>query len=302
MLGLLPGAGGTQRVQKIASIPTVLDLALTGKTIKADRAKKMGLVDLLVDPLGPGLNSATANTIEYLEKVAIATAKDLASGKLKVNRQKTGLTAKATQYIMGFDFVKDQIFKKARQQVMKMTNGLYPAPLRILDVVRVGADKGFEAGLEAERNAFGELSQTAESKGLIGLFRGQTECKKNRFGAPARPTKNVSFSLVNLIRHMKRFLYQIGVLGAGLMGAGIIQVSIDKGYQCVLKDAGEVGLARGITQVQKGLEGGIRRKKITALDRDKILTNLKPTLNYNDFRNCDVRIDNNVDDFRRFKN
>lgn len=196
MLGLLPGAGGTQRLQRLTSIPTALDLSLTGKTVKADRAKKLGIVDLLVDPLGPGLVDASTNTIQYLEKVAINIAKDLSTGKMKINRQKTGLVAQATDYVMGFDFVKDQIFKKARQQVMKMSGGLYPAPLRILDVVRVGADKGFEAGLEAERNAFGELSQTSQSKGLIGLFRGQTECKKNRFGAPARPTKNVSSVIV----------------------------------------------------------------------------------------------------------
>lgn len=193
MLGLLPGAGGTLRVMRLSNIPTTLDLALTGKTVKADRAKKMGLVDLLVDPLGPGLNDATATTIQYLEKVAIDVAKDLSTGKMKINREKTGVVNKLTEYVMGIDFVKDQIFKKAKQQVMKLSGGLYPAPLKILEVVRTACDKGFEAGLEAERNAFGELSQTSQSKGLIGLFRGQTECKKNRFGAPARKTQNVRF-------------------------------------------------------------------------------------------------------------
>lgn len=198
MLGLLPGAGGTHRVRQLSSIPTALDLSLSGKTIKADRAKKLGLVDLLVDPLGPGLQDATTNTIQYLEKVAIGVAKDLSTGKLKINREKTGLVAKATEFAMGIDFVKDQIFKKAHQQVMKLSNGLYPAPLKILEIVRIGADKGLDAGLEAERIAFGQLSQTTESKGLIGLFRGQTECKKNRFGAPARKTKNVSIYLSKL--------------------------------------------------------------------------------------------------------
>lgn len=200
MLGLLPGAGGTGRVQKLSGIPTTLDLSLTGKTIKADRAKKLGLVDLLVDPLGPGLQDPASSTIQYLEKVAVDVAKDLSTGKLKVNRQKTGVIAKATDYAMSLDFVKDFVFKKARQQVMKMSGGLYPAPLRILDIVRVTADKGFEAGLEAESIAFGELSQTSQSKGLIGLFRGQTECKKNRFGAPTRKINNIA------------------VVGAGLMG------------------------------------------------------------------------------------
>jgi enoyl-CoA hydratase/long-chain 3-hydroxyacyl-CoA dehydrogenase len=69
--------------------------------------------------------------------------------------------------------------------------------------LQTGVDKGFEAGLEAERNGFGELSQTPQSKGLIGLFRGQTQCKKNRFGSPQLKTKT------------------IGVLGAGLMGMEI---------------------------------------------------------------------------------
>lgn len=84
MLGLLPGAGGTQRLPKLTSVPTALDLTLTGKSLKADKAKKLGIVDLLVTPLGPGLKSAEENTIEYLELTAIQAAKDLASGKLKV--------------------------------------------------------------------------------------------------------------------------------------------------------------------------------------------------------------------------
>lgn len=85
MLGLLPGGGGTQRLPKLTSVPTALDLELTGKNVKADKAKKLGIVDLLVDPLGPGLQSAESNTIEYLEYTAIQAAKDLASGKLKVS-------------------------------------------------------------------------------------------------------------------------------------------------------------------------------------------------------------------------
>lgn len=84
MLGLLPGSGGTQRLPKLTSVPTALDLELTGKNVKADKAKKLGIVDLLVAPLGPGLKSAEENTMEYLEETAIRAAKDLASGTLKV--------------------------------------------------------------------------------------------------------------------------------------------------------------------------------------------------------------------------
>lgn len=131
MLGLLPGGGGTQRLPKLTSVLTALDLELTGKTVKADKAKKLGIVDLLVAPLGPGLQPAEANTIEYLEKVAIQTAKDLASGKLKVNREKSGLVNKVTEYAFGMDWVKNIVFNKAKQQVLKLSGGLYPAPLKV---------------------------------------------------------------------------------------------------------------------------------------------------------------------------
>lgn len=131
MLGLLPGGGGTQRAPKLAGVPTALDLELTGKTVKADRARKIGIVDLLVDPLGPGLEFPEARTIQYLEEVAVGIAKDLAAGKLKVNRSKKGLTDKVLAYALQINWVRDQIFGRAKKQVLKMTGGLYPAPLRV---------------------------------------------------------------------------------------------------------------------------------------------------------------------------
>lgn len=106
-------------------------MSLTGKTLKADKAKKMGLVDLLVDPLGPGLGTPDATTQKELEKVAVEVAKQLANGTLKVNRTKKGLTDKALNFALQYNWVKDQIFNKAKAQVMKLTGGLYPAPLKV---------------------------------------------------------------------------------------------------------------------------------------------------------------------------
>ncbi|XP_026331699.1 trifunctional enzyme subunit alpha, mitochondrial-like, partial [Hyposmocoma kahamanoa] len=130
MLGLLPGGGGTQRLPVLTSIPTTLDLALTGKMVKADKAKKLGIIDLLVSPLGPGLASPKENTAKYLETVAIQVAKDIAAGKMKVDRQKKGLVANVTATAMKWDWVKNIIFNKAKEQVMKASKGLYPAPLK----------------------------------------------------------------------------------------------------------------------------------------------------------------------------
>nr|XP_026487345.1 trifunctional enzyme subunit alpha, mitochondrial [Vanessa tameamea] len=273
MLGLLPGGGGTQRMPKLTSIPTTLDLALTGKTVKADKAKKLGIVDLLVSPLGPGMGQPESNTMKYLENVAVLVAKDIASGKISVDRTKKGLVNKITASVMQWDYVKNMIFNKAKEQVMKASGGLYPAPLKILDVVRTGVDKGPVAGYEAEAEGFGELAMTPQSKGLIGLFRGQTECKKNRFGKSQVEVKT------------------IGVLGAGLMGAGIVQVSIDKGYKVVMKDATNAGLYRGVGQIQNGLVNAVKRKRVSSLQKDKFMSNLLPTLDYGKFKNTDCVIE-----------
>ncbi|EZA54760.1 hypothetical protein DMN91_007399 [Ooceraea biroi] len=273
MLGILPGGGGTQRLPQLVSLPTALDMMLTGRSVKAERAKKLGLVDFLVNRLGPGVGAAEENTLRYLEETAVKVAQDLASGKLKLDRGPKSLVGKITQQVMSFNFVKDQIFKRAKAQVMKATGGLYPAPLRILEVVRAGLDKGIVAGLDIEARGFSQLITTPECKGLTSLFFAQTACKKNRFGAPKSASK------------------KIAVVGAGLMGAGIIQVSIDKGYNVIMKDTNDAGLYRGINQIQKGLDNAVKRKRISSIERDKYLSQLDATLKYDSFKDADVVIE-----------
>ncbi|XP_041358074.1 trifunctional enzyme subunit alpha, mitochondrial-like isoform X2 [Gigantopelta aegis] len=273
MLGLLPGAGGTQRLPKMVSVTNAMDMMLTGKTIRADKAKKMGLVDQLIDPLGPGVASPEETTLAYLEDVAIKTAKGLSNGSITKAPRKKGLPEKVMDVLMKYDMGKDYIFKQVKGQVMKMTGGLYPAPLKIIEVARIGIDKGKKAGYDAESEAFAELGSTKESKALIGLFHGQTVGKKNPFGKPQKPVNN------------------LGILGAGLMGAGIAQVSIDKGMTVQLKDMSAQGLARGQDQVQKGLDKKVKQRRITKFESDKILSYLEPTLRYDNFHKCDMVIE-----------
>lgn len=280
MLGLLPGAGGTQRLPRLITVTDALDMALTGRTVPADRAKRLGLVDVLIPPLGPGLDVPEKRTLQYLEEVSVGIAKEIASGKLKVDRKKKPLMQTLLEFGLTFNWVRNQIFDRAKKQVLKLSGGLYPAPLRILDVIRTGIEKGQHAGYEAESIAFGELAMTPQSKGLVGLFRGQTECKKNRFGVPKQNVKTVA------------------VVGAGLMGAGIAQVTVDKGYNVIVKDANQGGLDRGLGQVQDGLEKGVKRKKYSLLERDRYLANLDTTLSYQNFKNADLVIEAVFEDLK----
>lgn len=272
LLGILPGAGGTQRLPKMVGIPAAFDMMLTGRNIRADRAKKMGLVDQLVDPLGPGLKPPEERTLEYLEEVAVTFAKGLADKKISPKRSK-GLMERLTSYAMSIPFVRQQVYKKVEEQVRKQTKGLYPAPLKIIDVVKTGLEQGKEAGYLSESQKFGELAMTKESKALMGLYNGQVLCKKNKFGASQKEVKNLA------------------ILGAGLMGAGIAQVSVDKGLKTVLKDATLAGLSRGQQQVFKGLNDKVKKKALTSFERDSIFSNLTGQLNYQGFEKADMVIE-----------
>uniref|UniRef100_A0A673YHT8 enoyl-CoA hydratase n=1 Tax=Salmo trutta TaxID=8032 RepID=A0A673YHT8_SALTR len=258
MLGLLPGAGGTQRLPKMVGIPGAFDMMLTGRNIKADKAKKMGLVHQLVDPLGPGLKSPEERTIEYLEEVAIQCARGIVHKKILLTKKK-GMMQKVQDYVMGIAFVRQQIYKNVTGKV-----GL---------CVKAGLEQGPDSGYLAEAQNFGKLAMTSESNALIGLYHGQVACKKNRFGVPERPVKNLA------------------ILGAGLMGAGIAQVTVDKGIHTVLKDTTVEGLSRGQQQVYKGLNDKIKKKAITSFERDSTLSSLTGQLDYSGFEKADMVIE-----------
>lgn len=272
MLGLLPGAGGTQRLPKMVGLPTAFDMMLTGRNIRADKAKKMGLVNHLVDTLGPGLKSPEERTIDYLEEVAIEFARGIANKKIPLRKEK-GKMEKIQDYVMSFQFVRNQIYKTVHSKVMKQSKGLYPAPLKIIECTKTGIEQGPTAGYLAESQNFGQLAKTSESAALIGLYHGQVACKKNRFGTPQKEVKTLA------------------ILGAGLMGAGIAQVSVDKGVRTILKDTTESGLARGEQQVYKGLNDKTKKKNITSFQRDSIMSNLIGTLDYSGFDKADMVIE-----------
>lgn len=272
MLGLLPGSGGTQRLPKLIDIPTALQMILTAKKLRANKAKKVGLVDLLVKPLGPGLTDPERATLLKLEDVAVMTAGDIADGGLKIKRDRPLVENLTRKAITNVGPMRDFVFNKARGQVMKMTNGLYPAPLKILDVIRAGIEDP-TTGYAVERRAFAELAHTPHSNALIGLYHGQTLCKKNRFGAPEKPAQTLA------------------VLGAGLMGAGICQVSITKGLDTIMKDISHQGLARGFDQIEGNLQKRVSRRTMTQDEKEATMARLFPQTDYKNFNRVDLVIE-----------
>ncbi|KRX92003.1 Trifunctional enzyme subunit alpha, mitochondrial, partial [Trichinella pseudospiralis] len=228
-LGLLPGAGGTQRLPRLISIIDSMDLMLTGKTISASKAKSLGLVDMLVEPLGPGLHTDEDYMIKELERGAVQILRDLLTTELVVE---------------------------------KLTHGHYPAPSHIVNVVRKGYKFGIGDGLKAEAKAFGLVATSPESKSLLHLFTLSTECKKNPFAPAKKEPKSLA------------------VIGAGLMGCGIAQVSIYNGFVTYLKDVDKGALLQGERSIAKHLD-----------KRDNMMANLFLSVDYEAIKNADLVIE-----------
>lgn len=270
-LGLLPGAGGTQRLAQKLSLPDALDVILTGKELKARKAKSLGLVDALVEPIGPGLQTAEEKNLQYLREVAVQKAKELAVRRPA--KKQPSFLENVKSKVLSNSYVRNYVFDQATKKVMSQTQGLYPAPLKIIDVLKQTLESGSKIGYNAEAEGFADLGATTESKALISLFHGRTECKKNKYGKPEREVKNIA------------------VIGAGLMGAGIAHVSIDKGYNVILRDTSTKALARGYSQITKGYQGYVKRKRITNAEYDRILANLDTQTNTDNLEKCDMVIE-----------
>lgn len=230
-LGLLPGFGGTQNLHPLVGLQNAMDMMLTGKEIRPDKAKKMGLVDLVVAPAS-------------LEKVAIDSAVQLANKTLKPKRKpKSYMNRLLEDNSMGRSIIWSQIDK----MVKKNTDGKYPAPFKIIDCVKYGLEHpSGDAKYKHERERFAELAATPESEALIGIFDGMTKMKKHSFGKEAAiPVKKVA------------------VMGAGLMGAGIAQVTADKGLSTILKDRNDEAIGRGQDYMDGNWKKKLSRKRMS---------------------------------------
>ncbi len=253
-LGLLPAGGGTQRLIPLVGLERGLPMLLTGQRIRAPKALKMGLVDAVTSPFG-------------LEETAAKAALMLADGKLKPRRRKLSLKDKLIEGPL-----RGMVLKQAREGVIAKTRGLYPAPLAILDCVRVGLSQGLAKGQAQEELGFGALVTSPEAKNLIGIFHATTAKKKLPEG------------------YVPRKVSRVGVLGAGLMGEGIASVSISN-VPVVLKDVSDTTLSKAARNLHDSLAKRVKSGSLAPVERDKQWHRLRFTTDAADLAGCDLVVE-----------
>ena len=241
MLGLIPGAGGTQRLPRLVGAQAALDMILTGKNIRPKKAKKMGLVDEVVSPMA-------------LEQAAVARVLELAverkadQGKAWLTRELEELRdADKTDLLLAHNPLGRMVmFKKAGEMVEKKTRGHYPAPFAALRAVRTGLDKGMTAGLEVEAEEFGKLVVSHVSNRLVEMYYAIQSIKKDT----GVEDPDVQPEAVD----------RIHVLGGGLMGAGIAYVSANKGVHVRIKERDHDAAAAAMGAVWKIVGPKVKRR------------------------------------------
>lgn len=267
-LGLLPGAGGTQRLPRLIGVQAALDMMLSGKKVEANKALKMGLVDEVVPP--SILIEAAAE--RALSRIGAAPDEESFVEQLL---DKDAVTEFAlAKNPLGRKIVFDQ----ARKQLHKRTRGNYPAQDLIIDVVKTGFEDGFEAGLEAEARGFGRLLTTQEAANLISIYFATNELKKDT---------GVDDSSVK-----PRDVHKVGMLGAGLMGAGIAYVTTAiAGIPVRLKDRDAEGILSGLRYIRGIIDKRVKRKKLSEHEADSLMLQTTATTTYKGFKDADVVIE-----------
>ena len=284
-LGLIPGAGGTQRLPALIGIAHALDIILAGKSVRASKAKKLGLVDEVVPR-------------PILLEVARRRAAELASGALKPQRTKLDfkgglpkvLRSMADAEVLQAVALEENpvgrriLFQQARKALLSKTRGHYPAPEKALEAVRVGIEKGGEEGYRLEAQLFGELVVSDVSKRLVEIFFATTALKKDTGvdDASVKPAK----------------VQKVAMLGAGLMGAGIAYVTADAGIPVRLKDRDDAALGRGLKQIGGILDERVKRRRLTWRERAEKSALVTGATDYSGIKRADVVIEAVFEDLK----
>ena len=252
-LGIIPGAGGTQRLPRLVGVVKAVEMCAEGNPITAADALQLGLVDRLLDGnLLPG---------------AVAFAREIMSQPMSKTRKRSEKLGSSAQDPAVFDSAREK--SRRKQRGMK-------APLAAIDAVEAATKMSFEQGCQVEQRLFRECLFSAQSKALIHAFFGEREVAK----IPDIP-KDTSIAPVN----------SVAVVGAGTMGGGIAIVFANAGIPVLLKEADPQALDRGLARIRKNYQNSVNRGRFTQGFVDGCMKRITPALTYDDFGEVDMVVE-----------
>lgn len=252
-LGLLPGAGGTQRAPRVMGVKAATELMLSGKHLSAKAAATAGLVDQLVDG-----DDVTAAGLAYTRGLLAAGAPVRRTRDIEIT-DKVGALAELEALAI-------DTAKKAR--------GLF-SPLKIIECAKAAVNLPFEQGLAHERALFVQCLESPQRQGLIHAFFAERETAKIPEAKAAAP----------------RAFAKLAIIGGGTMGAGITVAALDAGYPVIMVERDAESIARGQANVEKVYNGLIAKGRMTEEGKAAIMARYTPSTSYDDLKDVDLVIE-----------
>ena len=259
-LGLLPGGGGTQRMPRLVGMQQALQWMGEGSDIRAAQALKTGLVGELATSADDLLAKARAWILANP-----APKQPWDSPKFRYPGGDSRSPAAA------------QMFSIAPSMASAKSYGNYPAVTHILSCVFEGGVVGFDAALELESRYFAACAMSPESRNMIGTLWYQLQAIERGASRPAG--------------HEPRLVKRLGILGAGMMGAGIAYVAAKAGIDVLLLDTSPDNAVRGRQYSQDLLDKAVRQGRSTLEQRDATLARITPTVQFEDLAGCDLVVE-----------
>ena len=250
-LGLLPGAGGTQRLPRLIGVKAALDMIVSGKPVSAQRALALGAIDEIA--------------VEELVACALGFASRLINSGGEIRR--TRALAVSAEPAVFFDNLERDIAKKYRGQI---------APIQCVKAVRGCVDLPFETGLKQERELFLALKASSQSKALRHAFFGEREVAK----IPGLPTEPA-------VREVR----SAAVIGAGTMGGGIAMCFANAGIPVILLDAKQEALARGMSTIGKNYAATVAKGGLAQDEMERRLSLITPSLDFEAISSADLIVE-----------
>jgi 3-hydroxyacyl-CoA dehydrogenase/enoyl-CoA hydratase/3-hydroxybutyryl-CoA epimerase len=275
-LGIIPGFGGTQRLPRLVGLPAAMDLILTGKTIGASRAERIGLVDRIVP--APYLRGIAENWLRH----AIGTKRHHGKWARLLPRRRIPAAAR----LMAAPPMRPVVLSAARRRLHRTLKGVYPAPFVALHAIDAAFRKRLEAGLAVEAGLVGKLIVSPTSKNLTWLFTATNDARREKQVIDPATGAEVSGHPVQ----------RAAVLGAGIMGGGIAHLLAEHGVMVRLKDVSPDAILKGLQAAAGLVKRAVARRRIDRREADRRMARIGPTLTWDGFRSADMVIEAVVED------